>query len=192
MVQSLYANDLLLKESPKKTSIEFFKEEITLSVNDSEAVIHGIYFFRNNTEQGGDFPVLFPFYVDSLSLFPHLIRPYIMDSNKVVDIKFRSVEKANSISFTIPLKPKSITTWYFDYSQKIKASRARYIITSTNAWGKPLQEATYKFIAPCGFDNIKTWPGADTSYREGPDMIFLVHLRDFLPQKDMEISWEKN
>ncbi|GEM_PF-2499301 len=186
-----YAGDLASKQSSNQPSVEFFKEEITLSVSDSQATINGTYYFRNNTDEDWEFPVLFPFYMDSLSLFPFLIRPYFIDSSKVVDLNYRIIENTNSISLAIPLKPHSTTIWHLDYAQKIKAQKARYIITSTNIWGKPLEEATCKFIVPSKFNNVVTWPAADTSYTDGTNTVFLSHQKEFLPQRDMEVSWRK-
>jgi hypothetical protein len=185
------AGDLALKRTEKNSGVDFYKEEITLAVNDSEAAVHGIYYFRNNTDKSGDFPVLFPFFVDSLSQFPNYIRPYIIDSAKTVNLSFRTIEKASSISLAIPIKAKSVTIWYLDYAQRIRMTCARYIITSTNAWGMPLQEGTYRFIAPIDYDSIRTWPTADSSYKDGEKAIFLSHKMDFLPQQDMEIYWIK-
>jgi hypothetical protein len=183
--------DLALKRTESKSSVEFYKEEITLTVNDSEATVHGIYYFRNNTDRSGDFPALFPFYVDSLSLFPHYIKAYLIDSAKTVSLSFRTIEKAGSISLAIPIKPQSTTIWYLDYTQRIKSTHARYIITTTNAWGKPLLEATYRFIAPSDYDSIRTWPTADSIYKDEAEIVILCHRKNFLPQQDMEISWIK-
>jgi hypothetical protein len=185
------AGDLALKRTEKNSGVDFFKEEITLVVNDSEATVHGIYYFRNNTDKSGDFPILFPFYVDSLSQFPNYIRPFIIDSAKTVNLSFRTIENAGSISLGIPVRPRSVTIWYLDYVQRIKATRARYIITSTNAWGKPLEEATYRFIAPSDYDSIHTWPTADSIYKDRAKIVNLCHKKDFLPRQDMEISWIK-
>lgn len=186
-----YASNPAAKQSSNRPSVEFFKEIITLSVSDSQATINGIYYFRNNTDKDCKFPVLFPFYVDSLSQFPSLIKPYLIDSAKVIELTYRIIEKANSISFAIPLKPHTTIIWYLDYVQKIKATKAHYIITSTNAWGMPLEEATYRFIVPCEFDSVSFWPEADSSYIEGANTIFMGHRLNFSPQKDMEISWGK-
>lgn len=189
--QAVYGDDPALPRPSSQSPIEFFQEEIILSVNNSEATINGIYYFRNNTDKDGEFPVLFPFHVDSLSLFPHSIKPYIIDSNKVTELNFQLIRDANSISIAIPLKSHSTTKWYLDYSQVIKAPKARYIVTSTNAWHKPLKEATYRFVVPADYDGVSTWPSADTSYKDGANTVFLSHRLDFLPQKDMEISWIK-
>lgn len=186
-----FGGDLVLNKEPGKSSVDFFKEEITLSVNDSEATINGVYYFRNDTEKNGEFPVLFPFYVDSLTLFPYSIKAYVIDNAKTVKLNYRIIEKARSISMTIPIKAHSITTWYLDYSQIIKASKARYIITSTSAWGKPLEKATYKFIVPSNFDNITAWPQPDTALIDKSNTILISHQTNFLPRRDMEVTWTK-
>ncbi len=191
LAHSAYSDDLVLKTSAKKPSVDFFKEEITLSVNDSDVTVNGVYYFRNNTDKIGKFPVLFPFHVDSLSLFPNLIKAYIIDSATVNDLNYQKIRKANSISIAIPIKSQAVTIWHLDYSQKIKAPKARYIITTTNAWDKPLEEVTYKFIVPSDFDSLTAWPTPDTAFIDESNMILICHKTDFLPQQDMEISWRR-
>jgi hypothetical protein len=190
-INTAISGDLSLKRTENKSGVDFYKEEITLTVSDSEASVHGIYYFRNNTDRLGDFSVIFPFYVDSLNLFPYFIKPYLVDSAKTITLSFRTIENAGSISLGIPVRPRSVTIWYLDYVQRIKATHARYIITSTNAWGKPLEEATYRFIAPIDYDSIQTWPRGDSLFKIGGNFVITCHKKDFLPQQDMEISWIK-
>jgi hypothetical protein len=174
-----------------QSPVEFFKEDITLSVYDSIANVRGIYYFRNNTDNEKPFPILFPFFADSLSLFPHNISAYLIDSAKTIALDYKEVRKASGIMIAIPLKPHSATIWHLDYAQKIRSSHATYIITSTSSWHKPLEDATYRFIAPVNFDSVKVWPTADTSYDSSGHRIYLCKKKDFMPQKDMEIFWQR-
>jgi hypothetical protein len=169
--------------------VEFFKEDITLSVDDSIASIRGIYYFRNNTDKDAPFPISFPFYVDSLSLFPHSISAYLLDSLKTVMLNYKIYPKANSIGLAIPLKPRSVTIWHLDYSQRIRSPRATYIITSTASWHKPLEEAIYRFVTPADFDSVSVWPPADSTRDSSGYKIYLCRKQNFLPKKDMEIFW---
>ena len=173
-----------------KLIVDFFKEEITLSVTDSMASVEGVYYFRNNTDKDFDFPVLFPFYVDSLTLYPHAINAYLVKNKNLQSLKFRQMSNFEGISIRIPLKAGEVMSWRLDYSQKLKANRAVYIITSTAAWHKPLEEATYYFKASETFTDIEIWPEADTTYRENGNIVFKCRREDFMPEQDMEINWK--
>ena len=175
---------------PRGSGIDFYKEDIVLSVSDSHAAVSGSYWFRNSTEKHVPYPVSFPFYVDSTSLFPDSISAYVKNDSLITQIPFMKYKIAKSIGIRVPMTAKGTTIWHLDYSQKILSSHARYILTSTAAWGKPLQEATYKFIVPATFDSVRVWPKADTVYDLGDQKVYLSYRTNFMPKRDMEIYWK--
>jgi hypothetical protein len=170
--------------------VDFFQEEITLTVTDSTAAVSGVYHFRNNTARDFDMPVAFPFYVDSLSAYPHFIEAYIEKESGKQVLPHRQLTKMDGISLKIPLKAGQEMTWNLDYAQKISSKRAVYIITSTAAWKKPLEQATYTFIAPANFINITAWPTPDTSFVNNGIRSFISYKQGFMPVRDMEILWK--
>ncbi|MCP4579984.1 MAG: hypothetical protein GY839_00085 [candidate division Zixibacteria bacterium] len=174
----------------RKPAVDFFQEEIILTVTDSIAKVEGTYHFRNNTERDFEMPVIFPFYVDSLCSYPHRLEAYQIQQDGRQVMSHRELQKLDGIRFRIPLKAGQESTWYLDYEQKIKSKRAVYIITSTAAWKKPLEQATYTFVAPEEFDEIITWPEADSSYLENGQIYFISVKSNFMPAQDMEIFWK--
>ena len=187
----LFSQDNLpdLPDSDKST-VDFFMEEITLQVSDSTSHVEGVYYFRNNTSKEFDFPVLFPFYTDSLTSYPHVIEPYLLENGKRNKLSYKNLPNFSGIRFRIPLQADKTTAWHLDYSQKIRAKRAVYIITSTAAWKKPLEKATYYFIAPESFSGVEIWPEADTAYTDDGNIIYKCIRENFMPSKDMKISWK--
>jgi hypothetical protein len=170
--------------------VDFFQEEITLTITDTTAKIEGMYHFRNNTDRDFEMPVVFPFYIDSLSLFPYYIEAYMLQGDKKIFLPHKEMVKFGGIRFKIPLEAGRECSWYLDYEQKIKSKRAVYIITSTAAWKKPLEKATYAFVTPESFKVINIWPEPDSSYSENGFNHFISVRRNFMPSKDMEIIWK--
>jgi hypothetical protein len=178
--------------NPRPVSlIDFFKEEITLSVSDSVASVNGLYYFRNNSEHEGKMPIVFPFYADSASLFPDTINAYIVSEKDTTHLDYRKTGEHDAVMIGIPLTPKGITIWHLDYKQKILGPRATYILTSTGAWGKPLEDATYRFIVPASFKEVLVWPEADSTINRGKSREYLAHRIDFMPKQNMTIDWTK-
>jgi len=173
-----------------RSPVDFFAEEITMEVNESEVSIGGVYYFRNNTSKDKSFPIIFPFYVDSLTSFPDRIDAYVISGSDTSVINFQSLEERHCIRLGIPMIPDSVTIWHLDYNQKISSRKARYILTSTSAWKKPLEKATYRFIAPKSFDINYAWPEADTVIT-GDKVTLIANRTDFMPPRDMEIIWEQ-
>ena len=170
--------------------VDFFKEDITLSVADSFASVSGTYYFRNNTERDGKMPVMFPFYVDSSSLYPDTISIFVISGNDSTRLDYRNARERNSIIIGIPLFSKLITIWHLDYRQKILGNKATYILTSTAAWGAPLEEATYKFIVPSSYEDVHVWPEADTVIANGKMIKYEANRSNLMPAQNMTIEWK--
>jgi len=190
---SLIAGAVLLAQGgdPGNSQVEFFKEEITMTVTDSTSSISGVYYFRNNTEKDKPFSVVFPFYVDAVSHYPHEIRAYTVNDGDTLIIEPARLEDRNVIRLRIPMKPKEVTIWHLDYSQRIDGSHARYILTSTRAWGKPLEQALYRFVIPTDFEIIDIWPKIDKARRVKPNLELWSEKTNFMPSRDMEIFWQR-
>ena len=176
---------------PGSSQVDFFKEEITLSIDDSTASVSGIYYFRNNTEKDKPFSVVFPLYVDAVSHYPHEIRAYTVNDGDTLIIEPTRLEDGNVIRLRIPMRPKEVTIWHLDYAQRIEGSHARYILTSTRAWGKPLEEALYRFVIPADFEIIDIWPKVDKVRKVKPNLELWCEKSDFMPSRDMEIYWQR-
>jgi hypothetical protein len=168
--------------------VEFFAEEITLAVDDSTATVTGIYHFRNNTLRPGSYPVMFPFYVDSLSSFPDEVSGRAIEPDtQALEIVLR--EERGGAIIRIPLSPAAVTSWQLTYRQMIRGKSARYVLVSTQAWGAPLQDATYHFVAPESFANIAVWPKPDSVTHNAGLIEYWSHESNFMPNRDMEINW---
>jgi hypothetical protein len=172
-----------------KRPVEFFAEQITLAVDDSAARIECEFHFRNNLSGQRNFPVIFPFYVDSQSLFPDYIDACIAGPDRR-QLEVKILPERNAAVINIPLA-ESTTIWRLQYRQRITGSMARYILTSTQAWGRPLEKATYRFIVPKSFGEIVVWPQADSTADTGEFIEYWAHRNNFMPERDMEIRWAK-
>jgi len=184
LTNSIMAND---NDAPRRP-VDFFAEEITLAVDDGFVTIAGIYHFRNNTAHEGNYPIMFPFYVDSLSSFPDKIEGSLIGTDTAT-LNIREMADRNGAMIDIPLMPNAVTIWRLDYRQRITGNSARYILKSTQSWGQPLEEATYKFVIPSHFADVRTWPEADSIAEESGLCKFWAHRKDFMPLEDMTINW---
>ena len=179
-----------IKPLQPQPSVEFYQEEITFIVNDSIARVEGVYHFRNNTGKAFTMPVMFPFYVDSVTSYPDYIEAFMADSaGNITPLDFVDMPERGSIRMRIPLTNAPETVWYLNYEQSISAKRAVYIITSTAAWQKPLEQATYTFVVPDSFKDVEVWPEPDTTFA-GDSQIYKQCIKyQFMPAREMEISW---
>ena len=188
----LILGGICLGQQTHRGPVEFFKEEITLTILDSTASVSGIYYFRNNTDNSTPFTIIFPFYVDSACSFPDKIRAFAADGDDTLDLDVsRRVAAENAVRLDIPMTPGNVAKWHLEYSQRIRTPHARYILTTTAGWGEPLEEATYKFVVPRDYRILSIWPRPDSTRMEGEFAIYRSAMKSFMPQRDMEISWQR-
>lgn len=180
-------------QSATNKALEFFKEEISMIVNEGEFTISGTYYFRNNTNGDRPMPVIFPFHIDDFTHYPREIRVFITKgSEPVTVINFEENKDRGSIRMQIPMKAHETTVWHIQYTQKIDKPMATYILKSTQAWGQPLEEALYRIDIPDNIDIDYIWADVDSVTEQDHREILWIHKTEYMPFKDMVIRWNNN
>jgi hypothetical protein len=170
-------------------SVCFDSESITLTVTDSTAQVSGWYRFRNLSPRSLRVSVVYPFPVDALHRYPHSVRIYAVLATDTVRVEPRKLEDLASVWLLVPLQPDTITTWHVEYEQLIEASCARYVLTSTAAWGRPLRAASYEVVHPSGFLEVEVWPRPDSVTTASGWTTRKCSRANFLPRDDLWIRW---
>jgi hypothetical protein len=171
--------------------IEFYKEEISMQINEGELTISGTYYFRNNTDRSEPIPIAFPFHIDDSTFFPHNIKAFVTAADGRKRLEFEENRVRGSLRIAIPMKPKKTTVWSLEYTQKIDKPQATYILKSTQAWGKPLEEALYKIDIPDNIDVDYIWADVDSVTAKDSREILWIHKTEYMPFNDMTIKWKK-
>ena len=174
-----------------KSPVEFFKEEISMYIGAGEFSIHGLYYFRNNTDSDKPMPVVFPFHIDDSTHFPHEIKAFKSAGRDLETLYFKENRERGSISISIPMKPRETTNWGLYYTQKIDKPQATYILKSTRIWGKPLEEALYKIYIPKNFDVDYIWADVDSVTQHENQEVLWIDKTEYMPFDDMTIKWKR-
>ncbi|UCC79511.1 MAG: hypothetical protein JSW64_14795 [Candidatus Zixiibacteriota bacterium] len=182
--------DVSFSQSQMNMPVEFYKEEISMTINNGDFTISGIYYFRNNTEMDKPMPIVFPFYIDDSTHYPHEITAFALNGEEKIKLDYQENKERGSIRIGIPMKPKEITVWRLEYTQKIDKPQATYILKSTEAWGRPLGEALYKIDIPCSIDVDYIWADVDSVTANNNRETLWIHKTEYMPFKDMTIKWK--
>jgi hypothetical protein len=78
-----------------------------------------------------------------------------------------------------------------NYRQKLAGSSARYILTTTRSWGRPLEEAEFFIELPHDLEIVSlSYSGFEKWSGEGK---VVSHMRkeDFMPDADLVVNWRK-
>lgn len=160
--------------------VVFFEEHIEFILDDSIFSINGIYSFCNNSKELVTKRIIFPFAVKTESI--DSIR--VINLNREQLVPYRLL--GNAISFNLTILPKDTLDINIFYRQKTSIKNT-YILTTTQAWGRPLEKATYTLITP------KKMPELSFSYP--PDSMQIIDNNylyrwkkvRFLPKYDFNI-----
>lgn len=166
--------------------IDFFKEELTFTIDTGLFVVDGLYYFRNNTGAEVKQMLFYPF-------------PDVEEFGEIAFIKITktgdtvsqlATQTTKGALFKVQINAHGETPFHISYGQKLKANQAKYIITTTQKWGKPFEEASYRLEVP-SFIII-------TDFSIQPDSLFLEDKlqintwkrTDFMPDVDFDFEFK--
>jgi len=164
--------------------VSFFEEHIDFKLDRNFFSINGIYSFYNNSNDGVTQQIIFPFAVKIKSI----------DSINIIDLNRRKLVPytlmMDAVSFSLTILPKDTLDLNIFYRQKASGKNT-YILTTTQAWGTPLDKAFYTLIAPKEM--------SINSFSYIPDSVKLVddnylykwEKHQFLPEIDFDIIIDK-
>jgi hypothetical protein len=161
--------------------VSFFEEHIDFALDTDYFIINGIYSFHNDTEKDINQQITFPF-ADKTATIDSI---RIINLNTNSKIKFSRLE--NSVIFNFMLPSKDTVDINVFYRQRI-AVENKYIITSTQSWGKPLERAVYTLTTDKN-QKIKLFSYVPDSANSSHDKkIYFWRKDQFMPKLDFIVT----
>ena len=189
-LQSRTAVRSSIEGEPLGRSVDFLYEKIILEIEPRELTVTGLYRFQNRFPFEVTLPMLYPFPVDEYQDFPHEISTKSITAEGEQPLEFAWRRNDNAIRLNVSAEGKSSTEMRVTYSQRLKGKQARYILTNTKAWGKPLESADYELILS---ENLKinsiSFP-FDRAQNVAGKRYYFLHKEHFMPDVDLIIRWE--
>ena len=164
--------------------VSFFEEHIDFTLDAGYFVINGIYSFHNDAEKDISQQIVFPFADKTATI----------DSIRIVNLstggKIRFDRLENSVLFHFTLPSKDTVDVNIFYRQKISTLN-KYIITSTQSWGKPLEKAVYTLTTDRNL-KIKSFSYTpDSTGMAANKRLYFWKKQHFMPKMDFEITIDK-
>lgn len=160
--------------------VKFYREDVSVWVEDGEVTVEGIYYFKNRTDYRRKFRLLFPFPVDSLHMYPYEI--------EVANSDFKKSKKG--ITFDIILDAEGSVSSKITYKQKIFTKSARYILSTARVWLEPIERAGFVVSLPEEFENYSISYKPDSTIHKNDRIFYYFEKEKFIPDKDIVITWE--
>ena len=170
-------------EASDQRPVVFEREKIEITIGDKRIRVTGTYQFRNNTSSPRIQGLYYPLPVDSLHPFPDRI---IVTSGPDT-LAYETSPAAVRFKLTLPANGHAIFTVY--YEQPCLVNDGCYILTTTAAWDRPLDQADFIIRVPDGLrldwvsydiDEVTAGNGV-TTHR--------FSRQDFMPDMDLCLRW---
>ncbi|OYD14777.1 hypothetical protein CH330_07655 [candidate division WOR-3 bacterium JGI_Cruoil_03_51_56] len=160
--------------------VHFAREEVALSINHGCIETRGKYHFTSSAKKRLLARMFYPFPIDSVQNYP--------DSIGISRSRFTYSD--SGLSFTLKLRPRSEDSFSAYYRQTLKGNSARYIVTTTRKWKRPIDLARFQITVPARFRNVRLNYKSDSVRTTDSIITYFFARCKFFPSEDVIISWE--
>lgn len=166
-------------------SLRFARESIVIELHDVSYSLAGRYSFENASSIPIHTALFYPFSgplnsVDSL----HIINETI--GTEVLYEKGRA-----GVTFAIEMPAFSSSVYRVTFLERTSNRQCEYILTSTAAWGRPLEHAVFTVRVPSSL-HVRTWSfPPDEQVENNGQTVYHLERSQFFPDRNFVIGWEK-
>lgn len=173
-------------------SVSFDSEWIRLSIAGDSLEVRGTYVLRCREKSGERISLFYPFPEDSLLGGARMISLSArIDGRELGGIPWMPSHGVPGVRWNTPPCTGDTLTLDTLYRQKLTTNYARYIVTTTKAWLRPLRLARFEVRLPAGAVPIDfSFPFEARG--EPPDRFYTFEARDFLPDHDVIFRWKSD
>ena len=158
----------------------FYKEVITITVWGDYCELDGDYFFKNDDNISTI--ILYPFVINDSLSFP--------DSIKITDKNYNPI-KFNKTETDVLFPFKELDYFNGYYRQTTKHSYFEYILTSTQSWGKPLEEMDFIIKIHKNLELLDLSLSYNKIEKGGDFTTYYISRKNYMPKKNIVIKWKE-
>jgi len=174
------------------TPVRFDRERIEVQVIKGEVAVKGLYQYTNTSRLPAILTLKVPFPVDREHPPPEWFALYQSTEDGRALSEIWPVVRGADISFRLVFRPREAKWVRLDYAQQARVSTGRYLLTTTQAWRRPLARADFLLRLPRNFDLIASSYPVGSATFAGPWKAYSFSMTDFYPQNDWEFAWDES
>ena len=169
--------------------VEFHSETVRIAIGGDSVEVTGLYRFLTRRSALGSATILYPFPVDGR-----------LGGARMVSVEVRAAGAGwRPLPFSgrpdLPGAVWRLPTDWGDtlevrgvYRQALRGRFARYIVTTTSSWSRPLESARFEITLPDGARPERFSHAFRASRLEGR-RVYVFEARGFRPDRDIEVEW---
>ncbi len=168
--------------------LRFLSEVVRIAVALDSVTVEGTYRLLSRAGEGRLAPILYPYPLDDRMGKARTVSLECRVPGKPWQpLGFRELPGGGGAAWSLPLLADTLEVRTL-YRQGLHADYARYIVTTTQSWGRPLERARFEILLPRGaeaeFFSFPFEPG-DCGGRP----CFVYETTGFFPDRDIEVRW---
>jgi len=165
-------------------NISFYKEHIIFKIENGYFHVNGTYYLKNYRNSNNNIVLFYPFPTDTIYSEVDSLVIYSIETNQEI-----TDYKINEKGVLFSCEVDSVTALLISYCQKLKGNEAKYILSTTKQWMKPLEEAVFELIVPVELSITSFSYPPESSLRIGNKIIYYWRKEDFMPIEDMVFTF---
>jgi hypothetical protein len=169
--------------------LEFDSEEIVIDVRGDVVEVTGTYHFRVAGGAVPAQPMLYPYPEDPLLGAARTLRlEWRQADGRWAPLAFEELPP-RGVRWRLPASDGETLTLRTVYQQAMRSTYARYIVTTTQTWGRPLRKASFEIRLPAGAKDPQfSYPFQP----KGPSVrVWTYEATDFLPREDIVVRYRR-
>ena len=166
--------------------LTFETEHIVLTVEADSLRVDGIYVMGCHGDRERTFALNYPYPRDErLGGARTVSFAHRLDDEPWQDGRWRELPRDRGALWTVPVVPGATLTIRTTYRQALRTDYARYIVTTTSAWGRPLRRAVFEIRLPAGVEPVSfSYP-----FVQCEAGLWRYEAEAFLPERDITVEW---
>ena len=169
--------------------VTFYREYVTVEPSRGRTSVSALYYFRNTSDRPVQQLISYPFPVDRFHLYPRTVRVWEKTADGLRPMGF--VHRERSVRWSMRFGPGEEKVVRVDYTQEIRRPHARYIVTTTKYWERPIDLAEFEFRVPASLDSVRLSFDPDRRSVSGDTVIYYMRREQFMPDDDLNITWRE-
>ena len=171
------------------TPVRFDLERIEVRIESRQIHVTGLYRYSNSSWAPSVLTMKVPFPVDADHPEPKGFSLSQSDERGHAIAEIVPAVRGGDVSFRQVFRPRESKWVRLDYVQQTRVDTARYILTTTQAWGRPITRADFVLYLPRDLNLASSSYPLRESATEGREKFFTFSRTDFYPDRDWVFTW---
>jgi hypothetical protein len=169
--------------------LQFDSEIVRLFVEGDSLEVEGIYHFLCRTRRDAIVTTVYPYPADSLlGGARSTLLECRVPGGPWQPLEFKEMPQRPGARWGIPLGLADTLEVRTVYRQALLSNYARYIVTTTQTWGRPLKHARFEIHLPDGAEPLSFSYPFECQEVLGRSF-YLYEAESFMPERDIIVEW---